>query len=82
MDTHNTQSYFIVTIPDSDKVQRPCGTGSTVNQTIEILDEAKKAGYYIHLVHVSYYIQKSERRNNELDFEWVENAEEWWAKQQ
>jgi hypothetical protein len=80
MDTHNAKSYFIVTIPDSDKIQRLHNTGNTVSQTIKILDDAKKSGYYLYLMHVNYCIQTTERRNKELDFQWVENAEEWYIK--
>ena len=77
----NPQSHFIITIPDSDRIQRPYTTVKTANQVLEALDEAKEKGYHLYLMQISYFIQSGEHQNEASDFQWVENAEDWYTKQ-
>ncbi|RYU81260.1 hypothetical protein [Hymenobacter persicinus] len=70
--------YYTITIPDSNKIQRPYGTRvATKEEVEERLEQAKKEQYFLHLIQVSYYIQSGIDANEAADHQWSKDAEQW-----
>ncbi|MDJ0365289.1 hypothetical protein QMK33_08995 [Hymenobacter sp. H14-R3] len=80
MNVADLQSYFIVTIPDSDGVQQPHKTADTPEQVTIILNQAKRDKYHLHLMKVNLLVKTEVFRDKSRDFQWAENAEEWYKK--